>query len=69
MRNWIRNAEKFISYREIGQGKPLVLIHAFPTDQRLWDPQRYGLMNQFRVITIDLKGFGKSSPVDGKQLP
>lgn len=56
---------RFISYTETGQGRPLVLIHAFPTDKRLWEPQHEGLKSQFRVISLDLWGFGDSSDVDG----
>jgi len=59
---------KHISYQEVGQGKILVLIHAFPTNQHLWKPQQEGLKKHFRVITLDLWGFGKSSPVDGKAM-
>lgn len=59
---------KFISYTDVGKGEPLVLIHAFPTDERLWEPQRAGLKKNFRVITLDLWGFGKSSSVDGKAV-
>jgi pimeloyl-ACP methyl ester carboxylesterase len=59
---------KFISYTDVGKGEPLVLIHAFPTDERLWEPQRAGLKQHFRVITLDLWGFGKSEPVDGKAV-
>lgn len=59
---------KFISYTEVGQGKPLVLIHAFPTNQRLWKPQQDGLKNKFRIITLDLWGFGKSSPTNGQAI-
>lgn len=57
-----------ISYSEAGQGQPLILIHAFPTDQRLWEPQRAGLKNSFRVITLDLWGFGHSPATDGKAV-
>lgn len=59
---------KFISYTDIGSGIPLVLIHPFPSDQRIWEPQRAGLKNNFRVITMDLWGFGESSPVDGQAV-
>lgn len=59
---------KFISYNEVGQGQPLVLIHAFPTDQQLWTPQQENLKNYFRVITLDLWGFGHSEAVDGKAI-
>lgn len=56
---------KFISYSEVGQGQPLVLIHAFPTDQELWVPQQEGLKRHFRIITLDLWGFGRSASTDG----
>ena len=56
------------SYTDVGSGKPVVLIHAFPTDQHLWQPQREGLKKHFRVITLDLPGFGKAKPVDGKAI-
>lgn len=57
-----------ISYTETGKGRPLVLIHAFPTDKRLWEPQHRELKNHFRVISLDLWGFGDSSPVDGNAI-
>jgi pimeloyl-ACP methyl ester carboxylesterase len=59
---------KFISYTDLGLGKPLVLIHAFPTDLRLWNPQQENLKKHFRVISLDLWGFGQSSPVDGQAV-
>ncbi|HHF7375045.1 alpha/beta fold hydrolase [Legionella bozemanae] len=62
------HTKQFISYNDIGEGKPLILIHAFPTDQRLWQPQQEELREHFRVITLDLWGFGESSSVDGKAI-
>ncbi|HHF7365373.1 TPA: alpha/beta hydrolase [Legionella bozemanae] len=62
------HTKQFISYNDIGEGKPLILIHAFPTDQRLWQPQQEELKEHFRVITLDLLGFGESSSVDGKAI-
>ncbi|CAM2837886.1 lipolytic protein [Legionella steigerwaltii] len=62
------HTNQFISYNDVGDGKPLVLIHAFPTDQRLWQAQQEGLKGHFRVITLDLWGFGESSSVDGKAM-
>ncbi len=43
-----------------GSGLPLVLLHAFPLDHRLWDPQRAALSGAARVIAPDLRGFGRS---------
>ncbi|WP_058514450.1 alpha/beta fold hydrolase [Legionella santicrucis] len=64
----LSDSNQFISYTEVGQGKPLVLIHAFPTDQRLWQPQLDGLKKHFHVITLDLWGFGQSSGADGRAI-
>jgi 3-oxoadipate enol-lactonase len=48
-----------LSYEEIGSGKPIVLIHAFPLSGRMWKFQTEILANAgFRVILPDLPGFG-----------
>ena len=57
-----------ISYTDTGTGTPLVLIHAFPTDKKLWEPQVAGLKKSFRVITLDLWGFGQSRKVNGSAV-
>lgn len=59
---------KYISYQDTGKGEALVLIHAFPTDQNLWKLQQDGLQSHFRVITLDLWGFGQSSPANGEAI-
>jgi len=53
-------------YYEInGSGPPVVLIHAFSVDRRMWDDQVAALQDQFRVIRCDLRGHGKSAPPSG----
>lgn len=47
---------------------PLVLIHAFPTDKRLWQPQVDALQPYFKVIVLDLKGFGSARSTDGQAV-
>jgi len=59
---------KYIAYTDVGKGTPLVLIHAFPTDQQLWAPQQEALKEYFRVITLDLWGFGHSASADGQAI-
>ena len=48
------------NYSERGTGTPLVLVHGFPLDNRVWDEQVAGLSDRFRVIAPDLRGFGQT---------
>jgi pimeloyl-ACP methyl ester carboxylesterase len=41
-----------------GSGPPVVLLHAFPLDGRMWAPQVEALSGSFQVIVPDLRGFG-----------
>jgi|TARA_Y100000310_G_scaffold182744_1_gene182806 pimeloyl-ACP methyl ester carboxylesterase len=43
-----------------GKGFPLVLVHGFLGSSIMWEPQIDFFKDYFRVITIDLPGFGKS---------
>ena len=40
---------------------PVVLVHAFPLDGRMWESQRRGLGARTRVLVPDLPGFGVST--------
>jgi pimeloyl-ACP methyl ester carboxylesterase len=42
-----------------------VLLHAFPFNQDMWEPQLEGLSDVAHVITLDLPGFGASQTTDG----
>jgi pimeloyl-ACP methyl ester carboxylesterase len=54
-----------ISYEESGVASPpIVLLHGFPLDSRVWTAQRDALSKDRRVITPDLRGFGKSPSAD-----
>lgn len=57
-----------LSYTDKGVGLPIIFIHAFPTDHRLWLPQQEELAKYFRVITLDLPGFGDSKATDGSAI-
>lgn len=52
-----------IHYTEHGNGFPVVLIHGFCEDHSIWKHIVPGLSDEFRVITIDLPGFGESAPL------
>src|SRR5437867_454650 len=45
---------------ERGAGPALVLVHGFPLDGRMWEGQLAALGERFRVIAVDLVGFGQS---------
>ncbi|MDI2028680.1 alpha/beta fold hydrolase [Saccharopolyspora sp. TS4A08] len=51
-------------YIESGAGTPVVLLHAFPVDARMWDPLRGRLEEQVRIIAPDQRGLGESA-LDG----
>lgn len=59
--NHINFNNKQMAYTIQGQGPCLVLLHGFPMDSRVWAGFVPSLANQFRVITIDLPGFGASA--------
>ncbi|MDT7042225.1 alpha/beta fold hydrolase [Candidatus Nitronereus thalassa] len=49
-----------LAYSDEGQGQPVVFLHAFPLNRTMWNLQADALKNQFRVITVDLRGHGES---------
>ena len=50
-----------LAYDEQGSGLPVVLIHGFPLNRRMWRPQVEMLAcSGYRVICPDLQGFGES---------
>lgn len=47
-------------YEEQGQGTPIVFIHGWCMSSAVWGLQIDELSDSFRVITLDLRGHGKS---------
>ncbi|HXK20617.1 MAG TPA: alpha/beta fold hydrolase [Polyangiaceae bacterium] len=54
-----------IHYDEAGQGDAVLLLHGLALDLRMWDDQVPALSQKYRVVRLDLHGFGKSSGVTG----
>jgi pimeloyl-ACP methyl ester carboxylesterase len=48
-----------------GAGTPIVLLHGWSLDRRIWQPQIEALSSRFRLIAIDRRGFGRSSAPPG----
>lgn len=46
-----------------GIGSPLLFVHGFPLDHRMWKHQIKEFAQSYRVLAPDLRGFGKSSSV------
>jgi 3-oxoadipate enol-lactonase len=49
-----------LHYIEKGSGQPLVLLHGFPLDSRMWNGQIEELSSKWRIIAPDFRGFGRS---------
>ena len=53
-------------YEEHGSGIPIIFLHGFTLDHRVWGPQAKFFSANYRVITVDSRGHGKSdAPVTG----
>src|SRR5919198_1442877 len=51
-----------LAYSDSADGSPVVLlVHAFPLNRSMWDPQLGSLRARARVIAPDLRGFGASA--------
>jgi len=55
-------------YTTSGQGAPVVLLHGFCEDSRIWQDFQQPLKVNYQVITVDLPGFGQSEPVDNLRI-
>jgi pimeloyl-ACP methyl ester carboxylesterase len=49
-----------LEYEIRGEGLPVMLVHGFTEDRRIWDPLLTGMENKYRWILPDLPGSGQS---------
>ncbi|MEV0716590.1 alpha/beta hydrolase [Asanoa sp. NPDC050611] len=54
-----------IYYEDHGQGTPVVLIHGYPLSGQSWEKIAWPLRGRHRIVTMDRRGFGKSSQPGG----
>ncbi len=52
-------------YEVAGSGRPVVFLHGFTLDARMWDGQFESFAQHHRVLRYDLCGFGRSSTPAG----
>lgn len=58
-----------LAYNIEGKGFPVVLLHGFCGDSQVWEDFKQDLLEEhYRVITIDLPGFGHSEVVAGASI-
>jgi 3-oxoadipate enol-lactonase len=50
-----------LNVEDRGSGPPIVLLHGFPLDHRMWNAQIDALSTRRRMVAPDLRGFGKST--------
>ena len=55
-----------IYYELAGEGQPFVMIHAGVADRRQWNNEFEYFSKRYRVLRYDMRGYGKSEPVDGE---
>ncbi len=58
--------EARIYYEVAGEGQPFVMIHAGVADSRQWNNEFEWFSKHYRVLRYDLRGYGKSEPVEGE---
>ncbi|MCC6627663.1 MAG: alpha/beta fold hydrolase [Chloroflexi bacterium] len=51
-----------LAYEVHGAGSPVVFIHGFSLDRRMWRAQLAPFAARHRVIAYDARGFGQSAP-------
>jgi len=67
------NSDKFfldddgsqLYYEISGKGEPIIFIHGFSLDHRMWRNQVVEFSKNFQTLRYDMRGFGKSSIPDG----
>lgn len=52
-----------LAYSESGAGEPVLLVHGSPGDGRSWARVIPLLVGRFRVVAVDLPGYGRSDPL------
>ncbi len=55
---------KKINYTISGKGNAIIFLHGFLESLKIWDKFDKGLSKDFRIICIDLPGFGESDNIN-----
>jgi pimeloyl-ACP methyl ester carboxylesterase len=52
-----------MAYTDVGRGLPLLLVHGYPLNRQMWQPQLEDLKSYARLLAPDLRGHGDSQAV------
>lgn len=58
----VRVGDIELYYQQAGEGPPVLLVHHFFGTVESWAAVREPLRRHFRVVSVDLRGHGRSSP-------
>src|SRR5260370_34871426 len=60
MRETINNVQ--LAYDDHGVGLPVIFLHAFPLNRRMWEGELTALLGEarYRLVALDWRGFGES---------
>ncbi len=55
---------RYLTLTDRGNGFPILFLHAFPLNQRMWAPQAARFERDYRLLLPDLAGFGLAPALD-----
>jgi pimeloyl-[acyl-carrier protein] methyl ester esterase len=53
-----------LNYEVHGEGRPILFLHGWGMSSRVWRYQVEGFSNRFKIVNLDFRGHGGSSPSD-----
>src|SRR5687768_5784089 len=63
---FINSGNAQLYYETASEGVPFVMIHAGVADSRQWNNEFAFFARNYQVVRYDMRGYGKSEPVDGE---
>ena len=61
----LRRVPNGLAYRQVGHGRPLLLLHGLMASSEMFDPLVERLRDSFRMLIPDLRGHGASGNLTG----
>ena len=63
---FVNSGNAQLYYETAGQGVAFIMIHAGVADSRQWNNEFAYFAPKYHVVRYDMRGYGKSEPVDGE---